>query len=207
VRGNVYKKRTSSIYEIGITMANNRKKIYVILSQTGTVPARIIKFFTGAPYNHASLSTDSELQEIYSFCRKFKRFALPAGFVEENRVGVFDMFNRVPCEIYAFEVSDEQYQKYQSMLDSFKKDKKLYSYNVIGLIGLAFGLAVHRKNHFVCSQFVAHILSECKIAVFNKDLGLVKPDDFRYLDNAELVYKGDMKTILPLGLGKKSVGV
>lgn len=186
-------------------MGNNKKYIYVVLSQTGTIISRIIKFFTGAPYNHASLSNDVELQEIYSFCRKFKRFALPAGFVEEKKVGVFDMFRRVPCEVYAFEVSNEQYEKYEDMLEAFKKDSKLYSYNVLGLITLAFGFAIHRKNHFVCSEFVAHVLSECGIAVFNKDLGLVKPDDFRYLDNAVLVYKGDMKSIPPFGLEKKAI--
>lgn len=192
------------MFEWMLIMNSKRKYIYVILSQTGTVPARIIKFFTGAPYNHASLSNDEELQEIYSFCRKFKRFALPAGFVEENKVGVFDMFRRVPCEVYAFEVSDEQYTKYEEMLEHFKKESKLYSYNVLGLLTLAFGFAIHRKNHFVCSEFVAHVLSECGIAVFNKDLGLVKPDDFRYLDNAVLVYKGDMKSIPPFGLRKKA---
>lgn len=180
-------------------MSEKRKYIYVILSQTGTVPAKIIKLFTGAPYNHASLSTDEDLQEIYSFCRKFKRFVLPAGFAEENKVGVFEMFKQVPCEIYSFEVSIEQYNEYQRLIECFKKDSRHYLYNVIGLIGLAFGFAVHRKNHFVCSEFVAHVLSECKIATFHKDLGLVKPDDFRYLDNATLVYKGDFKS-LPAGL-------
>ncbi len=182
---------------------NNPKYIYAVLSQTGTMPARIIKFITKAPYNHASLSSDREMQEIYSFCRKFKRFALPAGFVEEKNVGVFDMFAAVPCEIYAFEATDEQYKKYEMMIREFKENSKLYSYNVIGLIGLAFGLAIHRKNHFLCSQFVAHVLTECGLTHFDKDLGLVKPDDIRYVENAQLVYKGDLKLLKSFGLRGK----
>lgn len=182
---------------ISVTMATTKKSkyIYVVLSQTHTIPARIIKLFTKAPYNHASLSSDGELLEIYSFCRKYKNFVLPAGFVEEKNLGVFDMFSAVPCEVYAFSADDSQYRKYEELLEEFKKHNSLYSYNVIGLIGLAFGLAIHRKNHFLCSQFVAYILTKCGLAEFDKDIGLVKPDDFRYLKNATLVYRGDLKRL------------
>lgn len=171
------------------------KYIYVILSQTRTVPARIIKQFTKAPYNHVSLSSDRELQEVYSFCRKYKKFVLPAGFVEERNVGVFDMFSAVPCEVYEFRCTEEQYAKYEELIDEFKQNSKPYSYNVIGLLGLAFGLVIHRKNHFVCSEFVAYVLAQCGIAKFSKDSDFVRPDDFRYLENAPLVYKGDMKSL------------
>lgn len=171
------------------------KKIYVILTQTGTIPARIIKMITKAPYNHTSITCDKELYEIYSFCRKYKKSPLPAGFVNETEIGVFEMFRNVPCEVYSFDVTEEQYEKYQSLISHFISQSKDYAYNVLGLFALAFGIPVHRKNHYICSQFVAHILTECRIAKFYKDLCLVKPDDFRYLDCAKLVYKGDLKNL------------
>lgn len=174
------------------------KKIYVILTQTGTVPAKIIKFITKNPYNHTSITCDEGLYEIYSFCRKFKRTPIPAGFVNESDVGVFEMFNTVPCEIYAFDVTQEQYEKYQQIITHFKNESKMYSYNVLGLLALAFGIPIHRKNHFICSQWVAKILTECNIARFDKDLLLVRPDDFRYLENAQLIYKGDLRNISEL---------
>lgn len=43
--------------------------IYVLVSRTGTNIAKIIRFFTRKPYNHASISADSNLHEMYSFCR------------------------------------------------------------------------------------------------------------------------------------------
>ncbi len=173
----------------------NNKKIYVILTQTGTIPARIIKLITKAPYNHTSITCDEELYDIYSFCRKFKRTPLPAGFVNETEIGVFEMFRLVPCEVYAFDVTDEQYDTYQNLIDNFKRKSKIYAYNVLGLFALGFGIPVHRKNHYICSQFVAEILTECGVAKFHKDLCLVKPDDFRYLKNARLVYKGDLNQL------------
>lgn len=185
-------------------MTQADKYIYVVLTQTGTVPARIIKFFTKAPYNHASISSDIELQGLYSFCRKFKSRPLPAGFVEEKGVGVFDMFQSIPCEIYAFKVTDEQYEKYNSIITHFKLSNETYSYNIIGLLALIFGFSIHRKKHFICSQFVAHILEECDIAHFYKDSCLVKPDDFRYLEKAKLVYKGDMKELPPFSFHRES---
>lgn len=172
-----------------------RKRIYVILTQTGTVPARIIKFITKAPYNHTSITSDEGLYEIYSFCRKFKMSPLPAGFVNETEVGVFEMFKNVPCEVYGFDVTEEQFNKYQELIEHFKSKSKAYSYNVLGLLALAFGIQIHRKNHFICSQWVAKILTECKIAKFDKDLLLVRPDDFRYLKEAKLIYKGDLRRL------------
>ncbi|MFT3951865.1 MAG: hypothetical protein QM689_07990 [Oscillospiraceae bacterium] len=174
-------------------MNTQPRYIYVVLTQTGTVPARMIKWVTKAPYNHASVTCDIELRNIYSFCRISKARPLPAGFVNENDLGVFDMFNTVPCEIYAFEASDEQYENYEALITHFKRKNKYYGYNVLGLFALAFGIPIQRKKRFICSQFVAHVLSECKLAAFEKKLALVKPDDFRYLENARLVYKGDMK--------------
>lgn len=170
-----------------------KKKLYVVLTQTGTIPAKMIKLITKAPYNHTSITSDEELLEIYSFCRKHKITPLPAGFVNETEIGVFDMFSSVPCEIYSFDVTEEQYDEYERIIGHFKAESKLYSYNVLGLLALAFGIPVHRKNRFICSQFVAHVLNECKIAEFYKDLCLVKPDDFRHLENATLVYRGDIK--------------
>lgn len=169
------------------------KKLFVILTQTGTVPARIIKLVTKAPYNHTSITSEEELFDLYSFCRKYKLSPLPAGFVNETELGMFDVFSNVPCEVYSFDLTEEQFGKYKTAISRFKRDSQLYSYNVLGLFALAFGIPIHRKNHFICSQFVAYILTECGAAKFTKDLCLVKPDDFRYLRNAKLIYKGDMK--------------
>lgn len=171
------------------------KKIYVILTQTGTIPARIIKFITKAPYNHTSITCDQGLYEIYSFCRKFKKTPLPAGFVNETEVGVFEVFKDVPCEVYGFDVTPEQYKRYHELIEHFQNEPKTYGYNVVGLLALAFGISIHRKNHFICSQFVAKILTEIGVAKFDKDLLLVRPDDFRYLENGQLVYSGNFRDL------------
>ncbi|HRR77900.1 MAG TPA: hypothetical protein P5191_13995, partial [Ruminococcus sp.] len=58
--------------------------IYIIIAQTGTRPARFFRFITKKPYNHVSLSGDVTLSEMYSFCRTYRRFPLPATFNKET---------------------------------------------------------------------------------------------------------------------------
>ena len=46
------------------------KKVYILLTDTGTLFTKSIKTYTKAPYNHASISFDVGLEELYSFGRK-----------------------------------------------------------------------------------------------------------------------------------------
>lgn len=175
-------------------MADNKQYIYVVLTQTGTLVSKTIKYFTGAPYNHASITTDKELCEMFSFCRLYTRLPLPAGFINENiNTGIFGKFPSIPCEIYGFEVTEKELAKYNKLIEHFKKETKLYSYNVLGLLTVPLGIPIRRTTRFVCSQFVAYVLSQLGVAKFNKDISLVTPDDFRYLNNAVLLYSGDIK--------------
>lgn len=47
-----------------------QNEIFIVLTETGTLFSQTIKWFTKAPLNHASLSFDGELKEVYSFGRK-----------------------------------------------------------------------------------------------------------------------------------------
>ena len=50
-------------------MLGKKKKIYILLSFTGTILSRIIRMYTKDKYCHASLSLDKEFNELYSFGR------------------------------------------------------------------------------------------------------------------------------------------
>ena len=45
------------------------KKIYIILTFTGTALSRIIKLTTRVEFAHVSIALDEELKEMYSFGR------------------------------------------------------------------------------------------------------------------------------------------
>lgn len=175
-------------------MLNNKQYIYVVLTQTGTMVSKTIKAFTRTPFNHVSITTDKELSEMFSFSRFNKYRPLPAGFKNESvHTGVYGLFSSIPCEIYSFEVTDSQLKRYNDLITHFKTKTQLYSYNLLGLLTVPLGIPLKRRTRFVCSQFVAYMLTYSGIAKFNKDISLITPDDFRYLKNATLLYSGDMK--------------
>ena len=172
----------------------NNRNIYIILTQTGTIISRLIKLYTKDPYNHVAITDDDTLCEMYSFCRKHLRFPLPGGFVSENvNEGIFNIYTHIPCEIYKFQVTEEQFCEYKLMIHHFNKNSAVYAYNILGFLTIPCGISFQRRTHFVCSQFVAYILQSCKIADFKKDTSLVTPEDFRHLDNASLEYSGNIK--------------
>lgn len=166
--------------------------VYIIVSQTGTGVSKLIKFFTKKPYNHSSISADLTLSDMYSFCRKYTPFPLPAGFNQEIvGEGTLGLYSNIPCEIYMIPVSTEQKDKFYDILNHFKKYKSNYSYNVLGMWAILFRLHFERKNKFVCSQFVAYIIKESGIEL-NKPVCLYSPEDLRHLPNSKLVYRGEL---------------
>ncbi len=175
-------------------MVDKEQYVYVVLTQTGTLISRTIKKFTRAPFNHASITTDKELGEMFSFARLNIKRPLPGGFIHEDiSTGVFSLFSHIPCEIYGIRVTEEQLERYNLLLDHFKEHTKLYSYNILGLLTVPLGIPLKRKTRFVCSQFVAFMLEKSGAVEFQKDISLVTPDDFRFLDDAVLLYNGNIK--------------
>ena len=45
------------------------KKIYIILTFTGTILSRIVRIYTRKEYSHVSISLDQDLTKMYSFGR------------------------------------------------------------------------------------------------------------------------------------------
>jgi hypothetical protein len=184
--------------------------IYIIVSQTGTSVAKMIKFFTRKPYNHSSISVDLTLSDMYSFCRNYSTFPLPAGFNREIvGEGTFGRFSYIPCEIYMLPVTAEQKKKFMSILEHFKKYSDTYSYNILGFWSIPFRLHIERKNKFVCSQFVAYIIRESGLQL-NKPVCMYSPEDLRHLPDAKLMYRGELNDFYRkylVSANRASVGV
>ncbi|MBP3380543.1 MAG: hypothetical protein J6K77_06755 [Ruminococcus sp.] len=168
--------------------------IFIIITQTGTKPAKFFRFFTKKPYNHSSLSGTANLSDMYSFCRTYRPFALPATFNKETvGKGTLGKFGYIPCEIYRIEVTAEQKEEYFRIIKHFSDNRKAYSYNILGLIPMYLNIPWKRKNSFVCSQFVAYTLDQIGIPL-DKPFTLYTPDDFRRFPGAQLYYAGELNT-------------
>lgn len=173
-----------------MTMADQRS-VYILLTNTGTLFTRMIRVYTRAPYNHASISFDRELTELYSFGRKNPYNPIDGGFVREDiRTGTFSRYPNTTCVIYELKVSEREVEKMKRVLNVFIRSREKYLYNLLGIVGVAFKEPVEFSNSYFCSQFVAEILHRSGIKIWNKLPALVTPDDFRQSERMMLVYEG-----------------
>ncbi len=174
-------------------MQNSQASVYILLTDTGTLFTKSIKNYTGAPYNHASISFDRELRELYSFGRKNPSNPLHGGFVKEDIfTGTYSKYPKTTCVIYELKVTHRDVQKMKRVLNVFIRSGSKYMYNLLGLIGVTLNEPIEFSNSYFCSQFVAEILQRSGIKLWDKLPALVTPDDFRDHERLALIYEGSL---------------
>ncbi|RUL53562.1 hypothetical protein [Lysinibacillus antri] len=167
-----------------------RKKVYLLLTDTGSMLTKMIKLYTKKPYNHASIAFDEQFAEVYSFGRKKPRNPFIGGFVNEDvRQGIFI---NARCAIYSCEVTEEQIQKMRAFIEQIEKDRNRYRYNFLGLFSFIVNKPLNRKNAYFCSEFVAEVLNEGGIIRFEKPLCLISPHDIQCIHTLKLEYEGQL---------------
>ena len=179
------------------------KKIEIVASYTDTIPGKIIKLragmkfwnrYEGDQYSHISLSRDRKLDNMMSFARKEIRNPFNSGLVKENiRSGMFALKPDVSrIAVMELSISENQYNKLSSLMDQYWEKREQYDFNYAGLISmLIYGKGVQIPNSFFCSQWVARILTESGINIFDgKDVKDIRPFDFYGLLQDQIIYEG-----------------
>jgi hypothetical protein len=174
------------------------RSVFILLTNTGTLFTKMIQSYTGAPYNHASISFDRELSELYSFGRKHPNNPLDGGFVRENiQTGTFSKYPNTTCVIYELQVTERETKKMKRVLQIFIRSRQKFMYNLLGVIGVALKEPIEFSNSYFCSQFVAEILQRSGIKIWDKLPALVTPDDFRQSEQLKLIYEGKLSDYKP----------
>lgn len=75
------------------------KTLYILLTRVPTAASRVIRLATGDAYTHVALAWDPALSTLCSFARRYWRFPIPAGLVQEDvRAGNYIRHaHPVPC--------------------------------------------------------------------------------------------------------------
>ncbi|MFD1737140.1 hypothetical protein ACFSCX_11310 [Bacillus salitolerans] len=172
-------------------MDKETKTVYVLLTDTGSIFNKLIKWFTKAPYNHVSIVFDENLNEIYSFGRKYPRNPLIAGFIREDvYFGTYRYFYNTKCLLLKIDVTSKEFVHIRNVIQYFNNNKELYTYNWLGLVGVAFRYPIHSRNKYFCSQFVAEVFEKSGLDLWNLPSTLVTPNDFLIHPRFQLVYEG-----------------
>ena len=167
------------------------KRIYLILTYSGTILSRIIKIYTRDEFAHVSISLDEELNQMYSFGRLNPYNPFIGGFVHEGiNIGTFKRFRKTQTAVYSIMISDEQYKKIKETIKLIRECPIAYKFNIIGLFGAGFNIRIHMRHCFYCAEFVKYLLEKARVK--NNLPEIIKPEDFKRLDNIRLEYKGSL---------------
>lgn len=126
------------------------KRIYIILTYSGTVLSRIVKAYTGAEYSHVSIGLDENLTKMYSFGRLNPYNPFIGGFVHEGiNIGTFKRFKNTQTAVYSIMISDEQYNRLNQIIHKVEATSQEYKFNFVGLVAVALHMKIQRRRGFL----------------------------------------------------------
>ncbi len=169
------------------------KYIYVVVSRTPTSTGKMIRKFLKGKYNHASISLDENLSQMYSFCRLSISNPLVGGIVRES---VFTLTigheENVPINVYRIPVTVEQYELISKFIYDVYNDAEVYYYNFLQAIGL-----ISNKKHaiyktYICSEFVMEALRQGGIQLTSLESYRITPTDISEIMGQYVYYSGNL---------------
>lgn len=167
------------------------KRIYIVLTYTGTILSKIIKIYTRKKYSHVSIALDEELNRMYSFGRLNPYIPFIGGFVKEGtEFGTFKRFRNTETIIFSLEITDEQYKKIIEIINSFVVKSKVYSFNILGLFLVPFHKRIIKRNCFYCAEFVRYVIENSIEDITLPEI--IQPMDFTKINRIKFEFKGKL---------------
>lgn len=184
-----------TIAKRGIIMSadSEQKKIYIVLSQTGSIVAKLIKLFTRKEFSHASISLTKDLEWMYSFGRRHPYNPVWGGFVRESpSFGTMKRFSDSNIAVLEVEVTPEKLEGIRNTVTQMLINQHRYKYNYIGLFKAGVKLYhPKREYYYYCSEFVREILVMNNIAGAETLPELIHPVHFLNLPY-NIIYRGKL---------------
>lgn len=173
------------------------RKIYIVLSQTGTILSRILKLITREPYNHSSIALSEDLQTMYSFGRVNPYNPFWGGFVLESPThGTFKRFKNTRILVLEVRVSVAAYDRVCEIIHQMIQEPCHYGYNYWGLFLAAVRVPFRGRNRYYCSEFVKYLTLRMGVPQSEKLPPIVKPMHFLIVPH-KAVYEGKLREYTP----------
>ena len=172
------------------------KKIYILLSSTGTLPSRAVRLFTRREYAHVSIALVPSLDKFYSYARRKIHNPFNGGLIEEDtKSGIFGLYPDGKCRMLEIDVPDSVYADLSRILEFFLQNYDKCKYNFGALLPMALGIEQKLKFRMTCSQFVATLLEKSGACTLPKHSSLMRPCDFLEIPDAKNVFTGALRDI------------
>lgn len=136
------------------------KNVYIVLSSTPYKIGRMIRMVTGNSYNHASISLDENMTQMYSFARRYQNTPLLGGFVEESTSRFSLHGKNSSVMIYKLTVTKEAYDELAERLEKMCQAKEHYLYNHLSVLTVIFRKSIRLRDAYTCVEFCVDILHQ-----------------------------------------------
>jgi hypothetical protein len=169
------------------------KYIYIIISRTPSSTGKIIRKFLKAKYNHASISLDESLSQMYSFCRLSVSNPLVGGIVRESVFTLtIGLKGAVPINVYRIPVTLEQYEVISKFIYDVYTDAEVYYYNFLQAIGIMSNKKHSVYKTYICSEFVMEALRQGGIKLTSVEAYKITPTDICEIMGQYIYYSGNL---------------
>ena len=171
-------------------MMEDKKKVYVVLTNTGTLTSKVLRWFTKSEYNHSSISLEDSLPNTYSFARRWTYYPFYGGFVRENPLlGVFGRFPKTKAVVIELGATQKQYEGLRMRLMEMYQHRKKYRYDWLGIFLSLFHKKHKRTYHYYCSEFVKEMLVSFGMAQEKDFPYIIKPHHFLEIFRDKIIYQ------------------
>ncbi|MGH4050918.1 MAG: hypothetical protein ACREVX_06120 [Clostridium sp.] len=167
--------------------------IYVVISRTPTSTGKIIRRFLKEEYNHASISLDKNLSQMYSFCRFSVSNPFVGGIVHESaftlNIGSRD---DVPINVYRIPITVRKFELIRNFIYDIYNDDEIYYYNFLGAIGVLFNKRHAIYKTYICTEFVMEALKQGGSGITPIESYNITPTDICEVMRQFLFYRGNL---------------
>ena len=180
--------------------SNNIKyyPVFIVLSYTGTIFSKLIRYFTNDTYGHASISFDSNMDKMLSFNRDGD------GLTQENLKDFAkdDKKDVAKYSIFVYMANEEEYSLMREYVKDIKSKISSLKYNLLGALRLIpnqhiFGKESEVEDKFFCSEFVASVLNVANKKILNRASYLIRPSMFTKIKKFNFIKRGFIKNFNP----------
>lgn len=132
--------------------------LYVMISQTDTAMARLIRTLSRYPYNHVSMTLDPEFRSWCSFARYHQDAPFYSGFIKEPVERFLAKTGDAHVRIFRLEITKDKARRIEQLfLQAGRKETRLI-YNYFDAAASVLNLKIAIAGSYTCLSFACAVI-------------------------------------------------
>ena len=137
-----------------------KRQLFILVSQTQTGIARMIRGVCKYPYNHVSVTLDPSLKRWYSFARYVQDAPLYGGLVSESPRRLCAPDGDILVRAYRVEIPEHMAARLEGLLALADDPGSGLIYNHFDAMASVFGFRLTLPRCYTCLSFACEILGK-----------------------------------------------